>query len=112
MVMHHPAIAKPAAVGVKPNLADYDATRRSFKWEDVEKELDWLPGGGLSFLKKSAVLMLGALRNWTLWRFACGLAGGVIFPLALMISSSRSFTSPLFSRRARMALLMLSLSIN
>ncbi|MEX2599087.1 MAG: AMP-binding protein, partial [Dehalococcoidia bacterium] len=49
MVMQHPIIAKdPGKAKVKPNLADYDATRASFKWEDIEKELDWLPNGGLN----------------------------------------------------------------
>ncbi len=47
--MQYAAIQKDVSkMRAKPNLADYDATRKSFKWEDVEKDLDWLPGGGLN----------------------------------------------------------------
>ncbi len=31
-----------------PNLADYETARESFKWEEIEKDLDWLPNGGLN----------------------------------------------------------------
>ena len=43
-------IAKPAAsaLPVAPNISDYDAQRGSFSWEDVAKELDGLPGGGIN----------------------------------------------------------------
>ena len=33
---------------VEPNLMDYESTYNSFKWEDVEKEFDGLPSGGLN----------------------------------------------------------------
>ncbi len=33
---------------VQPNLNDYEAQRASFRWEEVAKELDGLPGGGLN----------------------------------------------------------------
>jgi acetyl-CoA synthetase len=43
-------ISKPAAsaLPVTPNISDYEAQRASFKWEDVAKELDGLPGGGIN----------------------------------------------------------------
>ncbi len=34
--------------GVRPNLTDYDAARRSFSWAAARAELDGLPGGGLN----------------------------------------------------------------
>src|SRR4051794_5936527 len=48
--MPYETIAKPPveAMKVRPNLYDYEAQRASFKWEDVAKELDGLPGGGLN----------------------------------------------------------------
>jgi acetyl-CoA synthetase len=48
--MPYDAIAKPAATAlkVKPNLYDYEAQRASFTWEDLARELDGLPGGGLN----------------------------------------------------------------
>src|SRR5262249_25060059 len=43
-------IEKPdvAEMKVRPNLADYQAQRAAFKWDDIDKELDGLPGGGLN----------------------------------------------------------------
>jgi acetyl-CoA synthetase len=43
-------IAKPAAAAlpVTPNISDYEGQRASFKWDDVAKELDGLPGGGIN----------------------------------------------------------------
>jgi DMSO reductase anchor subunit len=38
----------------------------------------------MTALKKSAVLMMGPLKKWTVQRFAYGLAGGVILPLLWM----------------------------
>src|SRR5205823_1129002 len=40
-------IAKPQVTEMKtrPNLADYEAQRASFKWDDIAAELDGLPGG-------------------------------------------------------------------
>ena len=39
-------IAKSLGPGEKaPNLADYEATRRAFRWEDARAELEGLPGG-------------------------------------------------------------------
>lgn len=29
---------------VRPNLADYEATRRTFSWDQARKELSGLPG--------------------------------------------------------------------
>ncbi|MSQ41151.1 MAG: acetate--CoA ligase [Dehalococcoidia bacterium] len=39
---------KPAQMAVRPNLVGYERLRRSFQWEDLYKELDWLPGGSLN----------------------------------------------------------------
>ena len=33
---------------VKPNITDYEALRKDYRWEDGERELDWLPGGALN----------------------------------------------------------------
>ncbi|HXF51582.1 MAG TPA: acetate--CoA ligase [Dehalococcoidia bacterium] len=48
--MPYPTITKPPIeeFRVRPNLADYDAMRRSFVYESVMDELDGLPGGGLN----------------------------------------------------------------
>jgi acetyl-CoA synthetase len=48
--MPYETITKTAAdqFKVRPNLYDYEAQRASFKWEDVAKELDGLPGGALN----------------------------------------------------------------
>ncbi|MCH7746446.1 MAG: AMP-binding protein, partial [Chloroflexi bacterium] len=44
-----PTIHKPSRdeMKVKPNL-DHDKTTSDFSWEDIYKELDWLPGGWLN----------------------------------------------------------------
>jgi acetyl-CoA synthetase len=42
-----PPIRKPAPAWT-PNLADYDAARRSFSWEAARGDLCGLPGGGLN----------------------------------------------------------------
>ncbi len=47
-MQRHETITKPSTPRDDPNLADYDATRASFNWDDVEKEIDFLPGGGLN----------------------------------------------------------------
>ncbi len=39
---------KPSDMKARPNLEDYEAARKSFKWTDVYSEIDWLPGGGLN----------------------------------------------------------------
>jgi len=50
MTMTYEPITKPGAssLRVRPNLVDYEEALRSFKWDDVNKELDGLPGGGLN----------------------------------------------------------------
>src|SRR3989304_9001593 len=35
----------PAEMQVRPNLVDYEATRRSCSWESARRELSGLPGG-------------------------------------------------------------------
>ena len=47
-MQRHATISKPATPRDDPNLRDYDAARASFTWDDVEREIDWLPGGGLN----------------------------------------------------------------
>src|SRR3990172_7841575 len=48
--MEYTPIVKPPVSGmkVKPNLIDYDSTRRTFSWDQVRGELDGLPGGKLN----------------------------------------------------------------
>ena len=43
-------ITKPSVdqIPVRPNLDNYAELAESFQWEDMYKELDWLPGGGLN----------------------------------------------------------------
>ena len=48
MAMHHPVIHKPGSFPVPPNIPDHEAMLRTFAWEEIERELDWLPGGGLN----------------------------------------------------------------
>ena len=44
--MDYAVISKPgSAGGAKPNLANYEQTRSTFRWEDVEAEFEGLPGG-------------------------------------------------------------------
>ena len=38
---------------VRPNLYDYESMRDNFKWEDIHKELDFLPSGGLNLAYES-----------------------------------------------------------
>lgn len=48
--MNYAPIAKPSLseFKVRPNLFDYDEVRRKWSWDDLRKELDGLPGGGLN----------------------------------------------------------------
>ena len=47
--MAWPRIRKNAsALRPEPNLADYDAFRRAFRWDQAKAELDGLPDGGLN----------------------------------------------------------------
>ncbi len=48
--MPYDTIAKPdvGAMPVRPNLDDYEGQRASFRWEEIAKDLDGLPGGGLN----------------------------------------------------------------
>ncbi|MBM3940629.1 MAG: acetate--CoA ligase [SAR202 cluster bacterium] len=47
MTTHYP-IRKSGPFRVAPNLADHDKARAAFQWADIERELDWLPNGGLN----------------------------------------------------------------
>ena len=47
--MAHEVITKrPRDLRLTPNIQDYAALRRTFKLEAIEKELEWLPDGGLN----------------------------------------------------------------
>jgi len=48
--MPYETISKPAAADMKvqPNLHDYETQGAAFEWEELAKELDGLPGGGLN----------------------------------------------------------------
>src|SRR5512134_907557 len=48
--MDYAPIAKPPVdrIPVRPNLDDYTAIRGGWSWDEVRKELDGLPGGGLN----------------------------------------------------------------
>src|SRR5581483_12013326 len=48
--MPYETITKPPVdqFAVKPNYADYEGQRATFSWDELAKELDGLPGGGLN----------------------------------------------------------------
>ena len=48
--MAYDTIRKPdiSEIKVKPNLADYERDCASFDWQDMYRELDWLPDGALN----------------------------------------------------------------
>ena len=48
--MAYPVIEKPHIdrMPVRPNLDDYDQLVKTFRWQDLDKEMDWLPGGSLN----------------------------------------------------------------
>ena len=48
--MDYQVVDKPnvSQMKVKPNLTDYDEFRKTFTWESIHQELDWLPGGYLN----------------------------------------------------------------
>ena len=50
MTTSFPTIEKPSIeeMAVKPNLTDYDGVGSTFQWEDMYRELDWLPDGWLN----------------------------------------------------------------
>ena len=39
---------KPKKLSVKPNLVDFEEPTKGPSWEDIHKDLDWLPGGFLN----------------------------------------------------------------
>ena len=47
-MQRHETIRKPSTERDDPNLRDYDAARAAFDWADAEREIDWLPDGGLN----------------------------------------------------------------
>src|SRR5512137_1104072 len=38
----------PAKLRLKPNLQNFEQLRKTFKWSDAEKMVDWFPGGKLN----------------------------------------------------------------
>ncbi|WP_456323613.1 acetate--CoA ligase [Hydrogenimonas sp.] len=49
---------------VKPNLIDYDEVRKTFSWDEVAKEFDGLPAGGLNIAHEAIDRHAnGALKN-------------------------------------------------
>jgi acetyl-CoA synthetase len=44
--VHFEVVPKPRTSAVPPNLSDYDAARRTFRWDEARDALDGLPGGG------------------------------------------------------------------
>jgi acetyl-CoA synthetase len=62
--VHEERVRKSRAWAVAPNLADYEAARRSFDWDTARRELDGLPdGAGLNIAHEAVV------------RHACGPRG-------------------------------------
>ncbi len=56
--------------------------------------LHLLERNGLSFFKKTAILLSGPLKIPTRWRFACGIVGGILLPfifLQMSIEAGRVF---------------------
>ena len=48
--MDYPVVSKPSAsqMKVKPNLTNYEELRKTFTWDQMYRELDWLPDGYLN----------------------------------------------------------------
>ena len=48
--MDYPVVSKPSIsqMKVKPNLTNYDELRKTFTWDQMYRELDWLPDGHLN----------------------------------------------------------------
>lgn len=70
--MPRPAIIRKTAadLAVAPNLADYAATCRDFRWADARAALAGLPGGGLNIAHEAVVRhAAGALRDHLAFRF-------------------------------------------
>jgi acetyl-CoA synthetase len=45
-LMHSDLIVKdPSKLRLKPNLQNYEELRKTFKWSDADKDIDWFPGG-------------------------------------------------------------------
>ena len=48
-LIHSAMITKdPSKLRLKPNLQNYEQLRKSFKWSDAEKMVDWFPGGKIN----------------------------------------------------------------
>jgi acetyl-CoA synthetase len=45
-LIHGDLIVKdPSKLRLKPNLQNYEELRKTFKWSDADKDIDWFPGG-------------------------------------------------------------------
>jgi acetyl-CoA synthetase len=69
---HWPTIAKrPGAMGITPNLTDYDRTCAAFSWDAARRRLDGLPGGrGLNIAHEAVDRhAAGARRDHVALRF-------------------------------------------
>src|SRR5512136_2664398 len=48
-LMHEGLVKKdPAKLRLKPNLQNYEKLRKTFKWSDADKCVDWFPGGKIN----------------------------------------------------------------
>jgi len=48
-LIHGELVVKdPAKLRLKPNLQNYEQLRKTFKWSDADKMVDWFPGGKLN----------------------------------------------------------------
>src|SRR5512137_2287134 len=48
-LIHGDMIVKdPSKLRLKPNLQGFEQLRKSFKWADAEKMVDWFPGGKIN----------------------------------------------------------------
>jgi acetyl-CoA synthetase len=63
--MDYDTITKPPVddFAVRPNLDDYDGIRERFRYPDVIRELDGLPGGGLNIAHEAITRHVTAGRG-------------------------------------------------
>ena len=48
-LIHSAMITKdPSKLRLKPNLQDYEQSRKNFKWSDADNMVDWFPGGKIN----------------------------------------------------------------
>jgi hypothetical protein len=54
----------------------------------------WLSARTFTPLRRTALLMTGALARVTFWRFVVGIAGGIALPALILIASGSAAPSP------------------